>query len=95
MLFEGTRYTTTSAYIHEGDALVLDIRQQASFNLSDATFYTFRERDTLDGIAYMQYGNAALWWAILDANPRFQHEIEIKPGDLLVIPSYEEVIRWL
>lgn len=95
MLFQGTRFTHTQAYIRDGSALVLDIRRQATFDLTDATYYTFVERDTLDGIAYEQYGNAKLWWAILDANPQFSSEIEIKPGDLLTIPSYEEVLKWL
>lgn len=95
MLFQGTRYTHTQAYIRDGSALVLDKRKQAAFDLTDATYYTFVECDTLDCIAYKQYGDAKLWWAILDANPRFMSEMEIKPGDLLVIPPYEEVLKWL
>lgn len=95
MLFKGTRYTNTQAYIRDGGALIVDIRTQAEFDLKNATYYTVVEGDTIDGIAYKQYGNATLWWAIMDANPRFQHEIEIKPGDLIAIPSYEEVLRWL
>ena len=82
MLFQGTRYTNTPAYIRDGGALIVDIREQAEFDLSKATYYTVVEGDTVDGIAYKQYGNAALWWAIMDANPQFQHEIEIKPEDL-------------
>lgn len=95
MLFQGTRYTNTPAYIRDGGALIVDIREQAEFDLSNATYYTVVEGDTVDGIAYTHYGNAALWWAIMDANPQFQHEIEIKPGDLLAIPAYEEVLKWL
>ena len=95
MLFQGTRYTNTPAYIRDGGALIVDIRNQADFDLSKATYYTVVEGDTVDGIAYKQYGNAALWWAIMDSNPQFQHEIEIKPGDLIAIPPYEEVLKWL
>lgn len=94
MLYKGTRFTKTPAYIETG-VLVLEIRQQATFDLTNATYYTFREKDTLDAIAYKLYGNSVLWWAILDANPRFQSELEIMPGDLLVIPPYEEVLKWL
>ena len=83
-LFKGTRYTHTPAYIRDGQTLVLDIREPATF-----------EADTIDGIAYEEYGNAALWWAIMDANPQFEHEIQIRPGDLLVIPPIEEVLKWL
>ena len=95
MLIQGTRYTNTPAYIRDGGALIVDIRNQADFDLSKATYYTVVEGDTVDGIAYKQYGNAALWWAIMDANPQFQHEIEIKPVDLIAIPPYEEVLKWL
>ena len=95
MLFQGTRYTNTPAYIRDGGALIVDIREQAEFDLSKATYYTVVEGDTVDGIAYKQYGNAALWWAIMDANPQFQHEIEIKPGELIAVPPYEEVLKWL
>jgi nucleoid-associated protein YgaU len=94
-LFKGTRYTHTQAYVRDHDAVMLDIRKAAVFNLRNATYYTFIEGDTIDGIAYKQYNNAALWWAILDANPKFQSEIEIVPGDVLVIPPYDEVVKWL
>lgn len=94
-LFKGTRYTHTPAYIRDGQTLVLDIREPATFDLTNAKYYTFVEADTIDGIAYEEYGNAALWWAIMDANPQFEHEIQIRPGDLLVIPPIEEVLKWL
>lgn len=95
MLYKGTRYTKTPAYVRDGEVLILSKRQHATFNMEDAIYYTFVEGDTLDCIAYKVYDNAKLWWAILDANPQFSSEIEIVAGDVLAIPPYEEVVKWL
>lgn len=92
-VFEGSRYTKTSAYIRRGETLVLSIRARSKFDVSKSTFYTVVQGDTIDGIAYKQYGNAQLWWAIMDANPVYQAETDLKAGDVLMIPSLDEVVR--
>ena len=92
-VFQGSRYVKTSAYVRKGETLILSIRKRNYFDSEKATFYTVVQGDTIDGIAYKQYGNAQLWWAIMDANPSYQSEIEIKPGDVLMIPSFEEVVK--
>lgn len=92
-VFQGSRYVKTSAHVRKGETLILDIRRRNHFDEEKSTFYTVVQGDTVDGIAYKQYGNAQLWWAIMDANPVYQSEIEIKPGDVLMIPSFEEVVK--
>ena len=92
-VYQGSRYVKTPAYVHKGETLVLNIRSRANFNESSCSYYTVVKGDTLDGIAYKRYGNAQLGWAIMDANPVYQSEIEIKAGDVLKIPPYEEVVR--
>ena len=92
-VFKDSRYTKTSAYIRQGNNLILSIRSRNYFNLEKATFYTVLQGDTIDGIAYKKYGNAQLWWAIMDANPKYQSEIELKAGDVLIIPSFDEVVK--
>lgn len=92
-VFRDSRYTKTPAYVRQGSTLILDIRIRNHFDLSKATFYTVVQGDTIDGIAHKQYGNAQLYWAIMDANPKYQSELEIKPGDVLTIPSYDEVVK--
>ena len=92
-VFKGSRYVKTSAYMRRGETLVLDIRERVHFNESECTFYTVIQADTIDGIAYKHYGNAQLGWAIMEANPVFQSEIEIKPGDVLMIPPFERVVE--
>ena len=49
--------------------------------------------DSLDGVAYKFYGNCALRWAILDANPKYRTEWDIENGDVINIPDYEEVVE--
>ena len=92
-VFRDSRYTKTPPYIRQGNNLILSIRERNYFNIDKATYYTVVQCDTIDGIAYKQYGNAQLWWAIMDANPKYQSEIEINPGDVLIIPSYDEVVK--
>jgi nucleoid-associated protein YgaU len=92
-VYRDSRYTKTPAYVRNGSTLILSIRNRNYFDVSKATFYTVVQGDTIDGIAYKQYGNAHLWWAIMDANPQYQSEIEINPGDVIIIPSFDEVVR--
>ena len=92
-VFENSRYISTSAYVRRGETLILSIRERNKFNESRCDYYTVVKGDTLDGIAYRHYGNAQLGWAIMDANPIYQTEMEIKPGDVIAIPSFEEVVK--
>ena len=92
-VFQGSRYVKTSAYIRRGETLILSIRSRNQFNVDKSTFYTVVQGDTIDGIAYKQYGRAELWWAIMDANPQYQSEVDIQAGDILVIPDFDEVVK--
>ena len=92
-VYQGSRYVKTPAYVRRGETLVLNIRERAYFKESHCNYYTVVQGDTIDGIAYKQYGNAQLGWAIMDANPVYQSEIEVKAGDVIKIPPYEEVVR--
>ena len=91
-VFRGSRYVKTPAYVRGGQTLILDMRERSHFNEANCAYYTVVQGDTLDGIAHKKYGNAQLGWAIMDANPSYQSEIEIKPGDILKIPPFEEVV---
>lgn len=92
-VFKDSRYTKTSAYVRDGGTLILSIRERNHFDSSKFVYYTVIQGDTLDGISYKHYGNAQLGWAIMDANPQYQTEIEIKPGDVIAIPSFDEVVK--
>ena len=92
-VFQGSRYVKTPAYVRRGETLILSMRARNQFKESNCRYYTVVQGDTIDGIAYKQYGNAQLGWAIMDANPTYQSEIEVKAGDIIKIPPFEEVVR--
>lgn len=92
-VFENSRYLHTPIYNRfDGTTPILKMRNRFSFNEQNYTMYTWIVGDTLDGLAFKQYGVSALRWAILDANPRFRTEFDIIPGDVLFIPDYDEVV---
>ena len=93
-VYQGSRYVKTPAYIRQGETLLLMIRERVHFDESECKYYTVVQGDTIDGIAYTQYGNAQLGWAIMDANPVFQSEMDIKAGDVIKIPPFEEVVKY-
>lgn len=93
MLYENSRYLHTIQSNRLGwDKPTLDIRSRFSFDESRCTVYEWREGDSLDGVAYRYYESTSLRWAILDANPQYRTEFDIKNGDSILIPSYEEVV---
>lgn len=93
-VFEGSRYIKTGLNTEDYGTPVLNSRERASFSVEGATYYTVVDGDTIDSIANIKYGNPVLSWAILDANPLYQSEVEIKAGDVLMIPDYDEVVSY-
>lgn len=91
-VYRNSRYTKTPAYIHSA-TVALKMRERVKFNEKNYTYYTVVQGDTIDGISYKLYGKASLYWAIMDANKKYQSEVEIKAGDILAIPSYQEVVK--
>lgn len=90
-MYKNSRYIKTPVYSRQGSTYIFGIREKVSFDKSKAVYYTVIQGDTIDGIAYRFYGNANLYWAILDAN-HLLSELDIKVGDSLMIPSFEEVV---
>lgn len=92
-MFEDSRYLHTPQSNRLGwDKPTLQIRKRFIFNQDECELYEWCEGDTLDGVAYEYYENCALRWAILDANPKYRTEFDIKCGDIILIPDYEEVV---
>lgn len=92
-VFENSRYLHTRQITRLGwDSPTLEMRSRFTFNQEKCTPYVWIEGDTLDGVSYRHYGISALRWAILDANPHYRTEFDIKNGDIVMIPDYEEVV---
>lgn len=93
-VYENSRYLHTRQCARLGwESPTLEIRKRFTFNQENCTNYEWCEGDTLDGVAFNQYGSCALRWAILDANPQYRTEFDIKNGDVILIPDYEEVVN--
>lgn len=93
-MFENSRYLHTKPYTRLGwEVQTLQMRQRFTFNQDNFQLHEWCDGDTLDGVSYRYYGNCALRWAILDANPKYRTEFDIKNGDIIYIPDYEEVVN--
>lgn len=92
-MYENSRYLHTRQFNRLGwDSPTLEIRQRYTFNQEKCINHEWCEGDTLDGVSHHYYGISALRWAILDANPKYRTEFDIKNGDIILIPDYEEVV---
>ena len=93
-VYENSRYLHTRVMTRLGwDSPTLQMRERFSFNQDNCTSYEWCDGDTLDGVAYKYYENTDLRWAILDANPKYRTEFDIKNGDIILIPDYDEVVN--
>ena len=93
-VFDNSRYIRSELYVRESSGIpTLKIRERFSFSEENAEMYTWGAEDTLDGVAYQFYDIADLRWAILDANPQYRTEFDIKAGDVLLIPAFEEIVE--
>lgn len=93
-MYDNSRYLHTRMINRLGmDDYTFQIRKRYTFNIDKGTYYEWRMGDTLDGVSYNHYGETALRWAILDANPKYRTEFDIKNGDLIFIPDYDEVVE--
>lgn len=93
MMFENSRYLHTKMFNRLGfDSPTLALRSRFTFNEKNCTTHEWTEGDTLDGVSYRYYNETDLRWAILDANPKYRTEFDIKNGDMILIPNLEEVV---
>ena len=90
-VYDNSRFINTNLEERDGVSK-LGFYTRNSFNMENATAYTWKDGDTLDGVAYNNYGISEFRWAILDANPQYRSEFDIEPGDILYIPNYDEVV---
>lgn len=53
----------------------------------DFVYYTFKENDRLDKLAYRLYGTSEYWWAIARVNPELLYCDNIPVGTVIRIPK--------
>lgn len=94
MIFENSRYLQTgmSQRPNFGETYVFNLRKRPTFNEENYTLYEWTAGDTLESVAYNFYEDPKFRWVLLDANPKYRTEFDIKNGDIINIPDYEEVV---
>lgn len=94
-IFKGSRYTNVFQYeetYKKKHVVAFHSRVLlSSFSQEGSTLHTWIQTDRLDNLAYEYYGDPQYWWFILDANPRYMEEHHIQRGDVLFIPSMDEL----
>lgn len=91
MLYSNSRYIKTKTYIDMSGATVFYNRATQTFNPEKCTRYLVKGFDTLETIAFEKLGDVNYKWAILDCNPHYLTELNIKPGDTILIPNIDDV----
>lgn len=95
MIYQNSRFTHTRTFVTPEGKKVFKIREVANISTKNAYRHVYGEKDRLDLLAVQYYNNSQLWWVILDVNHKYYCEDDIKYGDVLIVPRYEEVIKWL
>lgn len=94
MVYENSRYLHTSIASRDSSGVYFfRTRERFKFPTRNMTFHEWKEGDSLYTLAVKYYEIASLRWAILDANPQYRTEFEIKAGDSIAIPSLTDVLN--
>ena len=94
-VYDLSRFIKTEVDLFNYPSLIMRIRNSSEYSRSGSTTYMFKRGDNIRLLAHKFYGAHEVWWAILDANPQYQSELEIKIGDILKIPSMREVASYV
>jgi hypothetical protein len=90
MIFTDSRYATgilAKSYDARKKAYGVTIFRQFPNESSSFFYYTWKQRDRIDLVAYDLLGEAALWWLIMDYNPEIVNPFDIPLGTILRIPG--------
>lgn len=94
MIYVGSRYKDCKAeYDSETERVTFAIRTPYNFDKRNCIVHLMVEGETLEQLAYKNYGDSQLWWVIMEANSKYNFEFEIQPGDTILIPTKQEVVR--
>jgi hypothetical protein len=64
-------------------------------DLADNETHTVKDGETLGGLAFDRYGDATLYWVLMDFQPTPIHDptIALEAGMVLILPSYRTVFE--
>lgn len=92
MIFKGSRYSDGELYYDKDYNTMYIAPHYTSIKVDESVdyLYQFKQFDRLDLLAEKFYGNPQSKWIILYANPKYNTELDIKVGDVIVIPNLDE-----
>jgi len=93
-IYTNSRYTTVNLYNRDGNTIYRR-RKRIIFSEKDAVYHRYTSFDRLDLLAQYYYGDKQLYWVFLDANTQYRSELDINVGDTLLVPSFDEVRKWI
>jgi len=86
-----SRYASTKI-INDGTKLLNGLRSPIDTTLqTDDVYYTVRENDRIDNLAYKYFGRADLWWVIADYNS-LSFPLVLDLGSILRLPSNHHLL---
>jgi len=95
VIFKGSRYAKEFLYYDaEKDSPYLGFPVSSIKTDVKDIIYEFQQGDRLDIIALIIYKNPKMKWKILYANPEYETELDIKPGDKIVIPHPRRELKY-
>lgn len=93
-IYKNSRFTNTYVYSDElnRDIVHLGIINEPKFQPSqDDLQIEIIQGDRLDLMAKRFYGDEALDWVILEANPQLSNPFDVRYGDIIRVPMPEKV----
>lgn len=75
----------------QGDLVLTDPEPFLYRELADNITHPIVQSDTWQSIAYRYYGDALLWWVVVDFQAVYDPTITLVPGERVVLPSLRTV----
>lgn len=75
----------------QGDLVLTDPEPFLYRELADNITHPIVQSDTWQSIAYRYYGDALLWWVVVDFQSVYDPTVALVPGERLTLPSLRTV----
>ena len=90
-IFEGSRYENSKVYKLDEKYFIGSRKILKKKNYSDNIIHTVIQGERLELIAYKYWGIADLYYIICDWNDIFNPLVDLEPGTVLTLPSFNKV----
>lgn len=92
-IYTGSRYKDTKVYNSSKSAIIFGAREKYVFDPKKCQAITVTNGMTLDNLAYDLYGDPQFDWILREVNRTKDFTYGLTPGDIILAPTYSEVLR--